>query len=219
MKLFYRNQDVESDERGEEELKTSGAEFALAYNNTDFTVNPSQGSVQQISLSRDWGQLDESVPWTTVDFSWSKYLSLGIDQSARQRVLAFNFWIIDTPTWDDSDTEDGEVEFHRPPPSNRFHSRSAVYYATEYRHVLYWNPLRDMRFLHKLNVHVSWLQLVGFAELGQVADEFDLSELHSDMKWSAGSGIRAFVNQLVVRIDTGVSEEDTIVQMTIDHPF
>lgn len=236
VKFFYRNQDVEIEDTGEDvEIKTSGAEFSLAYNTTDFTVNPSRGSLQQISLARDWSQLDESNPWTTIDFSWSKYLSLGTGKYARERVLAFSFWIIDTPTWDEYDTEDGEKIYHRPPSyagatiggldrmrgytAGRFHSRSAVYYAAEYRHFLHWNPLRDMRFLHKLNVHVDWLQLAVFAEYGRVADEFDMSELHTDMKWSSGAGIRAFVNHLLVRIDSGVSEEDAKVQMTIGHPF
>ena len=102
---------------------------------------------------------------------------------------------------------------------NRFSDRSAVYYAAEYRHVLDWNPLRDLAFLKWFNVNVDWLQVTAFSELGRVADGLDLDELHTDMKFSGGGGVRAFVNHLLIRADLGVSEEETLIQMTIDHPF
>ena len=52
-----------------------------------------------------------------------------------------------------------------------------------------------------------------------MADEFDLGELHSDMKVCGILGLRAMVNTLVVRADVGLSDEGAAVQMTIDHPF
>jgi hypothetical protein len=56
-------------------------------------------------------------------------------------------------------------------------------------------------------------------EVGRVADDFDLAELHSDMNISGILGLRAMVNTLVVRADFGLTEEGGAVQMTIDHPF
>jgi len=144
-------------------------------------------------------------------------------------------WWIDTPSWDDSDFEDGEEVFHRPPssagatlggldrmrgyPEGRFNDRSAVYYGAEYRHIPDWNPLRDVGWLNRRNARVQWLQYVAGVEVGRVADEFDLGELHSDMKMSGLVGLRAMVNSLVVRMDVGISDEGGAVQMTIDQPF
>jgi hypothetical protein len=232
---FYRNQNVTSNERGDEKLQTLGAGVTLLYNNTDFSVNPSKGSQQRITVKNDWGGLHNSEEWTTVEFEWSKYISLGTVRSSRQRVLALDFWVIDTPTWDDSDVVAGEERFHRPPSyagatlggkkrlrgflPSRFNSRSAVYYAAEYRHIPEWNPLKHFLPFEWLDVNADWLQLVGFVELGRVAEKFDAGELHSEMKASGGVGVRAFLNQLVTRVDLAVSEEDVQVQMFIDQAF
>ena len=52
-----------------------------------------------------------------------------------------------------------------------------------------------------------------------MADRWSLSELHTDMKWSAGVGLRVFVNHLVVRADVGFSAEGGEVQMMVTHAF
>lgn len=232
---FYRTQDVTSDERGDEERTTSGIEYALEHDNRDFSENPSAGSYKQIRWSQDYDVLDSSAPWETVDFTFTRYFDLGRSDGARQRVLALSAWWIDTPSWNESDTEDGKKVYHRPPayagamlgglehlrgfPQGRFHDRSVVYYGGEYRHTLDWNPLRDVTLLRWLRVRVDWLQAVAFAEAGRVNDSFELDELHSDLKYSGGVGVRAFANDLVIRADLAFSEEDAILQMTIDHPF
>jgi len=234
-KPFYRSQEVDTKEAGERDTTTAGVEFSVRYENTDFRDNPSRGSVQQLRYSRDWGTMDSSAEWETVDLLCSKYFSLGEGITARQRVVALNAWIIDAPSWDDFDIEESGKVYHRPPlysgatlgglnrlrgyQESRFHDRSAVYYTAEYRHIPEWNPLRGMSWLHKLNVYVDWMQFVGGVELGRVAAEFDLGELHSDMKASLGLGLRAMVNHLIVRADVGISDEDVMVQMTIDQPF
>ena len=66
---------------------------------------------------------------------------------------------------------------------------------------------------------VQWLQFVHFAELGRVAPTWRPDELHTEMKWDLGLGVRAWAKGLVVRIDTAVSEEDVGVQMMVSHPF
>lgn len=235
VKPFYRRQDVHTDEAGDRKVVTAGAEFILHYENTDFHDNPSRGSIQHLRYSQDWGEFGSSAPWYTVDFSATKYLSLAEGRNTRQRVLALTMWWIDTPSWNTFDAGDGGRIYHRPPAyagaslgglermrgysEGRFNDRSAVYYSAEYRVIPDWNPLRDAGWLNRLNAHVSWLQYVLGVEVGRVADEFDVGELHSDMKACGILGLRAMVNTLVVRADVGISDEGGAVQMTIDHPF
>jgi len=235
VKPFYRRQDASTDEVGDQEAATAGAEFIVRYENTDFHENPSRGSYQQLRYTRDWGELGSSAPWETVDIAATKYISLAPAARSRQRVLALSLWWIDTPSWDDSDPDGDSTVFRRPPsyagatlggvdrmqgyPEGRFNDRSAVYYAAEYRHIPQWNPLKDVGWLNRRNARVQWLQYVAGVEVGRVADEFDLEELHSDMKVAGLVGLRAMVNTLVVRADVGITDEGFAVQMTIDHPF
>ena len=58
-----------------------------------------------------------------------------------------------------------------------------------------------------------------FVELGLVAPHWNLSELHSDMKWSAGLGLRGMMNGLIIRAEVAASREGMEVQMMITHPF
>lgn len=235
LKPFYRRQDVETDEAGERNIATSGAEAILRYENTDFHENPSRGSFQQLRYTEDWGGLDSSAPWQTIDLQASAYIPLVEGRKSRQRVLALNLWWIDTPSWEDADAESGERVYHRPPSyagatlggtermrgysEGRFNDRSAVYYAAEYRHIPEWNPLRDVGWLNRRNARVQWLQYVVGIEAGRVADDFDMGELHGDMKVGGILGLRAMVNTLVVRADVGITDEGMAVQMTIDQPF
>lgn len=235
LKPFYRRQDVETEEAGDREIATSGAELVLRYENTDFHENPSRGSFQQLRFTRDGGELGSTAPWETVDFLASTYIPLAEGRKSRQRVLALNLWWIDTPSWEDADVEDGAPVYHRPPSyagatlggtermrgysEGRFNDRSAVYYAAEYRHIPDWNPLRDFGWLNRRNARVQWLQYVVGVEVGRVADEFDLGELHTDLKVAGIIGLRAMVNTLVVRADFGLTDEGGAVQMTIDQPF
>ena len=52
----------------------------------------------------------------------------------------------------------------------------------------------------------------GQGEMGVTA------ERTSDMNVCGAFGLRAMVNDLVVRADIGISDEGGAVQMTIDHP-
>ncbi len=228
---FFRDQELD-DEEGSVQ-KTAGIEVALTYDNTDFPYNPSEGNYLRMFFDRDWGDFDSSAPWSVWGGEYSQYFSLGSSEHARQRVIALNFWSVDSPTWNDSETEDGEEVFHRPPsykganlgglwrlrgyPATRFNDRSGIYYGLEYRHMLSWNPLKDFTMKGKLDV--DWIQLVGFGELGRVAPEWEFNELHKDMKWSAGAGLRSFVNNLIIRLDVAASDEDVIAQLFIGQPW
>ena len=64
-------------------------------------------------------------------------------------------------------------------------------------------PLQSaLRFLD-----VQWWQLVAFGELGRVAPSWNLSTLHTDMKWDAGLGLRGMFGSGVARIDLAYGEE------------
>lgn len=81
-----------------------------------------------------------------------------------------------------------------------------------------WNPFDNWDWLQK-HVGIQWVQVVPFAEVGRVAPDWNPRELHSDMKWSAGLGIRFWAKGLVARIDTAASGEGGNVQMMISQPF
>ena len=59
----------------------------------------------------------------------------------------------------------------------------------------------------------------GSIEVNKGVTSWNLSELHTDMKWCLGLGIRAWAKGLVVRIDTAASEEGSKIQMMISQPF
>ncbi len=232
--LFTREQDIEDELDIDIQLKTTGFLLGLEYDNTDYYKNPSYGSRQRFAVSRDWGLHDEDgSEWTTIEFEYSKFFNLGQTEKALQRVLAFNAWFIDTPTWDDYSMRDGDRVYHRPPnfagatlgglfrqrayPAARFNDRSAVNYALEYRYMPAWNPFPGIPLLNKL--HIPWWHWVGFAEIGRVHDEWELDELHKDMKWSLGAGLRLLVYGVVARIDLATSDEQSEIQMFIGHSF
>jgi hypothetical protein len=230
VKPFYRLQQVDSDDV-REDVKTNGVEVSLFRDNRDFRFNPSRGSAIRLRGSRDFGWLDSSNSWTVVDTEVDKYFSLGESDWFRQRVLAFDFWTAYSPTWDEKNN--GEIE-NGPPtyagatlgglwrmrgyPSQRFSDKAAIYYAAEFRAITRWNPFEGWEWLQK-HVGVQWLQFVPFVEVGRVAPHWNVSRLHSDMKWDAGLGLRLWAKGLVIRIDSAVSDEGVGVQMMVAQPF
>ena len=66
---------------------------------------------------------------------------------------------------------------------------------------------------------VDWWQWVVFGEVGRVAGDFDVADLHSDMKGDAGIGIRAFSSGGVGRLDVAGSEEGWTALAMFGHPF
>ncbi|MBN1512135.1 MAG: BamA/TamA family outer membrane protein [Phycisphaerae bacterium] len=232
---FFRKQDVTTEEVGDFESATAGAEFGVHYHNTDFAVNPSRGGFVDARYAKDWGEFGSTAPWETLSLQINGYVPLGAGSRSRQRVLALSAWFADTPSWDDFDVKAERRVYHRPPayegaslggmdrmrgyPEGRFNDRSAAYYAVEYRHIPEWNPFRNAAWLHRFNARVDWLQVVAGMEFGRVAGEFDLGDLHRDMNVCGVLGLRAMANHLVVRADIGISDEGAAVQMTIDHPF
>lgn len=213
--------------------RTSGLGLAVQYNNTDFPSNPCQGSMQRLAFTFDPGVLGSYDTWATVEAQASKYFSLGNSRWFKQSVLALHFWTIDTPSWQ-SETVDGEVRIsHRPPaytgavlggfwrmrgyPQDRFTDRSAIYYCAELRLIPQWQPLPNISWLEFMEI--DWWQVVFFGEAGRVADTWSLSELHSDMRWDLGVGLRFMIIKMIGRIDVGFSEEGVNAVAMVGHPF
>lgn len=221
-------------EFGELERVIHPFELGIAYNNTDYPSNPSTGSSQYLSVKRDYGWGEADFPWTFIEFEASKYFSLGTSDWAKQRVLAFNGWTGDAPTWRETVDEDGNtVISHRPPqydgahlggfyrmrayPSHRFNDKSAVYATAEYRYTPYWNPIGQVSWLRWLKM--DWWQFVGFVEGGRVANTYSVDELFSDWKADAGLGLRAMMAGGVFRFDWAISDEGSGMWVMFGHPF
>ena len=209
-------------------------EFGIGYDNTDYPNNPSLGSSQFLSVTRDFGWGDALFPWTFWEVEASKYFSLGESGLAKQRVIALNAWTGDSPSWNESVNAEGNIVItDRPPqyegaslggfyrmrayPSNRFNDRSVIYTTAEYRYTPRWNPIGEVSWLQWLKM--DWWQFVGFVEGGRVANEYSFSELFSDWKVDAGVGIRALMAGGVVRFDWAISDEGSSMWVMFGHPF
>lgn len=221
---------------------TNGIEFAFTRENTDYYVNPTNGSLQKFIFRRDFGWFDSSAPWSVIETDLRWYLPihrLNSNKNSLPKVLALDFWTANTLTWNSYDAigtdQNGNMlkSYHHPPPytgaylggryrlrayyEGRFNDRAAIYYGAEYRQIISWNPFNLWSVTEKLNVH--WRQLAVFAEFGRVAPEWKISTLHTDMKWSAGGGLRIFMNNIILRLDGAFGKEGFYTQMFVDHAF
>lgn len=220
-------------EKGEIDATTHPIQLALSYDNTDFPINPSHGSLQYIGVTHDFGWLESPDEWTFIEFEGSKYFSLGSSEWARQRIIALNLWTGDAPSWEEHTNSDGTTSVtNRPPfyegatlggfyrmrgyPVDRFNDRSVIYTAAEYRYTLDWNPIGNINWLRFLKS--DWLQLVAFVEGGRVANDYG-SDLFKEWKVDGGFGLRALFSGAVVRLDVGFSDESTSGWVMFGHPF
>ncbi|UCD78962.1 MAG: BamA/TamA family outer membrane protein [Desulfobacterales bacterium] len=227
---FYRWQQIDGDDV-DDDIKTNGLDFSVFWDNRDFYANPSRGFGLRGKLSRDFGWFDSSNSWTNVEGELDWYIPFRLGSWLRQGVIALDYWTSYSPTWDEQ--SDGTID-NRPPaytgstlgglwrmrgyPSQRFNDKAAVYYSAELRLIPRWNPFERWHWIQKY-VGIQWLQFVPFVEVGRVAPEWSFNRLHSDMKWDAGLGIRAWAKGIVARIDAAYSEEGFGVQMMISQPF
>jgi hypothetical protein len=230
LRPFFRSQEINGDDI-ESTLKTNGIDASIYWDNRDFYDNPKRGNSWRIKASRDFGALDSSGSWTSLQGEVDQYFSLGGSRHFSEHVLAFDFWTSHSPSWDVQNS--GEIS-DRPPaytgatlgglwkmrgyPSQRFNDRSAVYYSVELRSTPKRNPFGNWQWVQK-NLGVQWVQIVPFLEVGRVADEWTLDTLHSEMKVDGGLGLRILAKGIVVRIDAAVSDEGFATQMIINQPF
>ena len=230
LRPFYRSQNIENDDF-DAELNTNGLDFSVFWDNRDYPANPSRGNGLIMKFTRDWGWGNSSSSWTSLNAEFDQYVPLGETRRWRQRVLAFDVSTSYSPTWDER--PDGTVQ-HRPPPfagatlgglwrmrgypSQRFNDKASIYYAAELRQIPIWNPFDRLPRLQE-RLGVEWIQLAAFGEVGRVAPCWSLGELHRDMRWDLGVGLRAWAKGLVVRADVAVSDESYYVQMMVSQPF
>ncbi len=211
-------------EGDEPDISTNGIEVGIKYDNRDFTPNPAQGSLSQFRVTRDFGWFDSSNSWTSFEVSFSKYWDLGDTERFAQRVFAATAWTAYVPSWDtELVTQDFVRINHRPPsnrgatlggverlrgyPRGRFNDKAAIYYGAELRLIPRWDPFRTWPFIR--NWPWRWWQIVGFAEVGRVAPSWHIGDLHEDLKWSAGAGLRFMIGGGILRLDFAASEEST----------
>jgi len=230
---FSRRQTVDSPDVTTDNIQTTGLTTGLAYDNRDFAPNPSTGSYQRVSLSRDFGVPDSTTTWTEVEAEYDKFFSLGATDHMRQQVLALSFWTAEALSWQEQNTPTGPVINHRPPnyagaklgglyrmrafPSGRFSDKAAIYYCAEYRFIPDWNPLNSIPYIK--NLKSDWIQGVVFVETGRVAPEWSITTLNSQMQCDGGVGLRVMVKRLVARVDIAASAEGAGVQMMVGQSF
>jgi len=226
---FWRSLDINAGSF-DENIRTNGLDLIYFWDNRDFPYNPTKGNGVRLQYSRDFGLFDSSDSWTVVQAEVDAYHDFGRSGWFRNQILAFDFWTAHTPSWN----QNGNVISNRPPaytgatlgglwrmrgfPTQRFNDRSAIYYSAELRLTPHWNPFENWSAVQD-RLGVEWIQIAPFVEVGRVADTYDLAELHSDMKWNVGTGLRAWVKGFVVRMDTAISNEGVRVQMMIGQPF
>ena len=231
LRPFYRRQEFDLAAEGGK-LATNGLAYSLEYDNRDFPRNPSYGSRQVLTFWQDFGALDSTTSWTSLEFQASKYIDLGETSWARQQVIAIGGWTADSPSWSDDANGAGAPE-NAPPyfmgatlggrsrlrayPANRFNDRAGVHYWAEYRMIPGWQPLPSVSELDV--ARIDWWQIVFFAELGRVAPAWSFEQLHEDMKWDVGASLRIFARKALVRIDFAVGPEEWAVLIDLSHPF
>lgn len=229
---FYKSQELD-DYSTDSADKAAGIKLILDYDNRNASQLPSRGSRTTFTYTRDWGS-ESRTDWTTWEFEFSKFFNLGSNEYLDQQVIAVNAWLADTPTWNDTAHVNGEQEYKRPPSfagvslggwdklrgytTDRFHGRSAVSYSLEFRAIPFWQPLEDLPVVGPL-YDIPWWQWTLFVDAGRVADDFDLGELHTDMKYSVGGGIRFKVEGVTVRTEIANSKEDNRLRFFINQPF
>nr|WP_317623650.1 hypothetical protein [Shewanella sediminis] len=215
--------------------ETQGLKFKFDWDNRDNGKNSTRGGRTSLTVSRDFGAreggADDRESWTMWEFEQSAFLSMGESDWFGQQILAFNFYLADTPTWNDYDSS--TQAYQRPPSfagvtlggfdhlrgysSKQFYGRSALLYSAEYRVQPRWQPLQSLPVFNLYDV--PWWQWVVFAEAGQVADDFSASELHDDMKWTLGVGARFEVENVIVRTEFAYAEDAKQFWIMVNQPF
>lgn len=207
-----------------------GFEFALNWDNRDSANNSADGGQTNLTLTRG-SEVDDEPTWLMWEFEQSAFLSLGDNAWFESQVLAANFYIADTPTWNDIDGD--SQDYKRPPTfagvslggfdrlrgydSKQFTGRSAVNYALEYRVTPRWQPLQNLPVFNLYDV--PWWQWALLIEAGNVSDKFTLDSLHEDMKTSYGASVRFEVESIVIRADFVTGGDESQFWVMVNQPF
>ncbi|MBY6185353.1 hypothetical protein KUV89_01675 [Marinobacter hydrocarbonoclasticus] len=223
---FYRAREVRAHQAANIEGKTYGVSLILDRDTRDFWPSPSRGYHAYSKLDRDWGN-QERAAYSRWEAQYTHYLDLGGQSWSRQQTLALTGYLSDIPTWrtDDANRQPdwfaqsvlGGSERLRGYGDDRFTDRSALYYGAEYRAIPNWQPQNRIPFFNRYDF--PWWQIALFAEVGKTANRFDFSELHRSMEWSAGFGLRFYIERMIARADFGFSNENSLFHFTVNQPF
>ena len=230
---FYQRQDLGKAIPEEDDTTVTGLRIQLDYDNRDSSQEPTQGSHLKFTNTHGF-ENDTRASWSTWELGFSQFYNLGASALMREQVVALNAWVADTPTWNDMMTINGETEYRRPSSfagismggltrlrgyaTNRFHGRSAVSYSAEYRVKPQWQPLQGVPLLGDW-YDLPWWQWIVFVDVGRVADTFSASELHTDMKYNVGAGIRFKAEGVTGRVELAAGEEGSRLVAFINQPF
>ncbi|PID27708.1 MAG: hypothetical protein CSB55_07930 [Candidatus Cloacimonadota bacterium] len=219
---FYRKQ---------KDIVGNGLELTLLHENFDWDFNPTKGNKSRITWTKDFGTGESKVDWEKIEVEYAEYIRIN-NSRKYPLVLVLDGWASHCSSWN---MKNDEGLYKRPPSfagtklggkkrfrayyEGRFNDRSAVCYIAEIRQVFKLNPLKDNRFLEKFGLNVKWMQTAYFFELGRVARDWDIEELHRDMKHDFGIGLRINADTFLLRLDYAYGSDGSLVQMFIDQPF
>ncbi|NKF49468.1 hypothetical protein G3R49_02580 [Shewanella sp. WXL01] len=225
---FVKNRKLEVNETLPDLAK--GAELLFEWDNRDTSKDTLKGG--RTSLTFTYGMaIDDQPDWSIWEFEQSAFFPLGSNKWLSEQVLAANVYVADTPSWNKQDGTTGN--YHRPPTfagvglggfdrlrgysSDQFTGRSAVNYSLEYRVKPHWQPLQNWPVFNLYKV--PWWQWVVFGEMGKVANSFSASELHTDMKYVMGAGVRFEVEDIVVRLDLASNTDENQFWVMVNQAF
>ena len=225
---FYSSREL--DIYNEKKEEATGFRLTFDWDNRDSVRNTTRGSHTSFDLTTGAESLQSEDLWLKWEFQNSQYYSLGpLGDWFDQQVLAFDFYTADTPTWNQCEG----ASCARPPEqeqvrlgglyrlrgytAGRYHGRSAIHYSAEYRVLPDWQPLDDIPLINYYDL--PWWQWVAFAEVGRVADDYDLKTLHEDMKWNVGGAVRFQVEGIVVRAEMAKGADEGTFRVMINQPF
>lgn len=223
---FYSSRDFRSVEANNIEGVTYGVSLKLDRDARNYAPSPSAGYHSYAKVLRDWGD-SERASYTRWEAQHTQYFDLGSNSWNQQQTLSLSGYVSDVPTWDNDSVNSqpdwfaqsvlGGSDRMRGYGDDYFHNRSALFYGAEYRVTPHWQPQTKVSLLERYNF--PWWQLAAFTELGKVEDKLDVAELHKNMQWSAGVGVRVFIENIVARVDYGFSKEDSILRFTVNQAF
>ncbi|WP_162618037.1 hypothetical protein [Shewanella halifaxensis] len=223
---FYHSRDFRSQQVNNIEGLTYGVSMKIDRDARNYAPSPSAGYHSYAKVLRDWGNADRAS-YTRWEAQHTHYFDLGNNGWNQQQTLSVTGYVSDIPTWKNDSPKSqpdwfaqstlGGSDRMRGYGDDYFHNRSALFYGAEYRVTPNWQPQTSAPLIEHYNF--PWWQFAAFAEVGSVDKKLDLVKLHKDMHWSAGVGLRVFIENIVARVDYGFSKDDSILRFTVNQAF
>ena len=242
LKAFYQTDNTENTEMWQDPIwwqngtskptwNTNGLRLFLTHDNTDFDINPSRGYQFHLQYSKDFGWGDSLQSWDFLEFGYNHYINLDTFSFTQQNVLALSLWTGYSFSWDNNKEISSGFNAHRPPMwegarlggykrmrgynQDRFSDKAVMYGSAEYRAIIDYNPFKNSTWIP---AKIDWFQVVAFAEIGRVNDQYNI-DLLNDMKYDVGISLRTLVSELPIRFDVAYGEEGANMWLMVRHPF